>query len=254
MRTIGVTQWVLDREGPAAVARAAELGFGAIQLDAGRRGAHDVAEASTRRAYAAAAKAHGVTIAAIAARAVEDLGLREGLDVVRVAIDAAVELGAPLVYVPCFVRCEIRDADDLARAADVLRDACEHAGDAVLVGSENTLDAAGNRELLARVSHPQLRVLVDHYNAVLWGHDPLELVDAGLPHACGQMHCKDGRDGVMGSAPLGEGDGRFAETCKRLTETGFRGLVVCETDYRRDAERRAAHDLAALARHLDPTR
>ncbi len=238
MEAVGVAQWVLDRAGPAALARAAQLGFTAIHLDA--------AGASVP-AYATAARDTGVAIAALATRSVEGAGLSR--DTVWAAIDAAAELGAPLVYVPCFHRTQIRDADDLARTADFLHEACAHAGP-VRVASENSLSASGNRALVARVNHPGFRVLVDHCNAVLWGHDPLELIDARLAHDCGQIHCKDTTGGGLGNAPLGDGDGRFAQTCARLRATGFGGLVVSENDYRVDGQRRAAHDLAALARHL----
>ena len=240
MEAVGVAQWVLDRSGPAALARAAQLGFTAIHLDLDGAGV-------SVPAYAAAARDTGVAIAALATRSVEDAGLSR--DTVWAALDAAAELGAPLVYVPCFHRTQIQNEDDLARTADFLHAACAHAGP-VLVGSENSLSASGNRALVARVNHPGFRVLVDHCNAVLWGHDPLELVDARLPHACGQIHCKDSTRGGLGNAPLGDGDARFAQTCERLRATGFRGLVVSENDYRVDGERRAAHDLAALARHL----
>lgn len=246
MAAVGVTQWVLDREGPAALARAAQLGFSAIQIDAA-----GVADSGTRRRYAAAARDSGVVICAIATRAMEETGLSR--DLVRAAIDAAAELGVPLVYVPCFNRTELRGDDERVRTAEFLHEACEYAatGD-LLIASENTLGATGNRALAARVAHERFRVLVDHYNAVLWGHDPLELVEARLPHACGQLHCKDGSGGVTGLVALGEGDGLFVDTCARLRATGFAGLVVCENDYRTDGEKRAARDLAALARHLAP--
>lgn len=261
MTKIGVAQWVVDRPGPRAIARAAALGFEAIHLDAGLPGSENfVGRSVASRRYGLLAADSGVAIVGLACTGVDQLGILgrpEGRtvdrcrDIVHAALDAALELGCPLVYVPSLERGRIREPDDLMRTADLLREACEHAeAGGVLVATENTLGATGNRELFARVSHPRLRVLFDHYNPLISGHDPLELLGAVREHLCDQIQVKDGRDGAVGSTPLGEGDGRFHATCEHLRASGYTGLVISANDYRMDAEARAKRDLLALRRHF----
>lgn len=258
---VGVAQWCLDREGAASVARAAELGFEAVHLGAGTPGRDDYVGSERLQAeYADRARRHGVEIGALAMNVLETYGMtgppgtelaRRCEAVIRSTIDAAARMGVPLVYAPSFHANEIRDRRGLERTGEVLREACAYAqGRGVMVVSENTLGAEGNSTLVGLVGHPQFRILVDVYNPMLWGHRVPDLIRAVRAHMCGQVHVKDGRGGAMGNAPLGEGEGGFAEAARALREVGFNGVVILENDYTTDAERRVRQDRNALARHL----
>lgn len=255
--TIGVAEWVLERRGPAALDRAAQLGLGAIHVDAGAPGRrYHVGERAVRRAYREVASVTGVAIVGLSAGAVDAIGVlgpRTGLatrrcrDVVRGASDAAAELGAPIVCVPSVRRSEIRSADDLARTAEFLREACEHAEkNDVGLATKNTLGGSGNRALFAAVGHPRLSLLVDPHDAARAGHDPAELVELMAERLCGLVHVQHGRDPATPAPLLGEGDAPLRETLEALVAARFSGHVILANDYTVDAKQRVERDLEAL--------
>jgi len=207
---IGVTQWSVDGHGAETLHRAAELGFAAIHLSSGALGGDlRLDDVAVRQSYVRAAQTTGVTIMAISPGDLNDLGLTSPagsanahrcLDSIRIAIDAAVEMHVPLVFLPSFRAGEIRDTSDLRRTAAVLAEACDHAaGRPVTIATENTLGAEGNLRLLDAVGRPDLRVLLDTQNPAWWGHRVASMVDVLWPHLADQVHVKDGRDGQMGT-------------------------------------------------------
>jgi len=259
MIRIGVCQWSLDRRGPDALARAAELGFSAIHLDGGEllsEGWPDDPVVAAR--YEAAAADSGVTITAVAPGRLNQLGLTSpaGSDQARscegsiaVAINAARRLGAPLIYLPSFANGEIRDERGLRRTAEAMQAACDLAAEhGLLVATENTLGAADNLRLLAMVDRPNAQVLLDTQNPALWGHDVAAYVETLWPRLADQVHVKDGRDGGMGNAALGDGEAGFAATAAALKARGFGGSLISENDYAGEHAGRAAQDMATLTR------
>jgi sugar phosphate isomerase/epimerase len=263
VRRIGVVQWCLDRAGADALHRASELGFAAVHVDAGGRGGAPVLAGPEAQRYRRAAEEAGLSVTAVAANLLNDLGLhrpagsvaaRQAWDAVRWAVEAAAGLGAGLVMLPSFRESLIRTERDLLRTAEVLRDACAYAAaDGTLVATENSLGAEGNLRLLEAARHPNLRVLVDSLNPVLHGHAVPELVRAVRPHLCDQFHAKDGSGATtMGDARLGTGWAGLAATARALREVGFHGDVVLENDYRRDARHRVARDVVILESLFGP--
>ncbi|MGQ0602606.1 MAG: sugar phosphate isomerase/epimerase family protein [Anaerolineales bacterium] len=258
MFRIGVTQWSLSRGGAEALFQAAQLGFTAIQLDAGALDSDLLlSSASLQKAYAQAMRESGVAISAIAPGYLNDYGMtspvgslnaRRCWDVIQIAIDAALNLNVPLVFLPSFRTSEIHTEADLMRTAEVLRQACVYAaGHNLEVATENTLDVPGNLKLLEAVGQPKLRVLLDTLNPVLWGHDVPTMIRDLWPHLSKQIHVKDGMTGQMGNAPLGMGDGGFVAAMKTLRSLGFNGTLISENDYTGEREMWAARDLAVLA-------
>jgi L-ribulose-5-phosphate 3-epimerase len=254
---VGVTQWSLDERGADTVRRAADLGFTAIHIDSGDLdGDLRLDDDGVREAYRRAAVEAGVTIAAVAGGGLNDLGLtsRAGTanalkcrDSIRIAIDAAVDLGVPMVFLPSFRAGEIRTGADLRRTADVLAEACDYAdGRPLTVATENTLGTEANRRLLASADRPGLRILLDTQNPHLWGHSVAAMVDDLWPHLIDQVHVKDGRAGVMGDAALGYGDSGFGETAAALHRHGFAGVAISENDYHGERSALAARDIATV--------
>jgi sugar phosphate isomerase/epimerase len=258
--TFGVCQWSLDGTGPDSLARAAELGFSAIHLDGGSF-ASDAwlpdGPASTA-IYADAAARAGVTISAVAPGHLNQLGLTSPAGSERalacernivIAIEAAARLDAPLIFLPSFRNGEIHDDQGLRRTAAAMRAACDRAATyGIAVATENTLGAADNVRLLAMVDRPNARVFLDTQNPSLWGHDVAAYVDALWPHLAGQVHVKDGRDGRMGNAALGDGESGFTATATALVAHGFAGTLVSENTYVGEAAGTAARDVATLKR------
>jgi sugar phosphate isomerase/epimerase len=253
----GVTQWSLDGDGPGTLRLAAELGFASIHLSSGDLdGGLRLDRDTVREAYRRAASDAGVRIDAISPAGLNDLGLtsppgsREAArcaESIRIAIDAAIDMGVPLVFLPSFRAGEIRTDDDLRRTADVLAEACEMAaGTSVTVATENTLGVDGDRALLDASGRSDLRILLDTQNPVLWGHSPPALVDDLWPFLVDQVHVKDGLDGEMGNAPLGEGDAGFDATADALRRHGFAGALISENGYHGERRVLARRDIAAL--------
>jgi 2-epi-5-epi-valiolone 7-phosphate 2-epimerase len=254
----GVCQWSVDGAGVQALARAAELGFTAIHLDAGPLDSDLLLDDPARlAAHRQAARESGVQIGAVSPSYLNDYGptnppssesARRCQQLIEIAIGAAAQLGAPLVFVPSFRAGEIRDDTDLRRTAEVLQAACDLAAPhGLLVASENTLGVEGNLRLLELTGRDNLQVLLDTQNPVLWGHDTAALTAELWPHLSDQVHVKDGHDGQMGNAALGAGQSGFAATAAVLKAHGFAGTFISENDYLGENAGRAAQDLAALA-------
>ncbi len=261
---IGVCQWSLDRPGTDALGRAAELGFEAIHLDGGLLAEDATADPglASVEAYRDVASETGVQIVAVAPGRLNQLGLtspagsenaRSCERSIAAAILAAARLGAPLIYLPSFANGEIHDAEDLRRTAQVMQTTCDiAAGHGISVATENTLGAAATLRLLAMVDRPNAQVLLDTQNPVLWGHDVASYVDSLWPHLANQVHVKDGCDGAMGNAALGEGEAGFVATVAALQAHGFDGSLISENDYTGARVARAGQDIALLARSFRP--
>jgi 2-epi-5-epi-valiolone 7-phosphate 2-epimerase len=255
---IGVTQWSVDGRGPDTVRRAASLGFAAMHISSGELdGSLRLDGGALRDAYLEAARESGVTIDAIAGGDLNDVGMTSPAGsrnadrcrtTIQIAIDAAAEMGVPLVFLPSFRAGEIHDAADLRRTAAVLADACDHvAGRPVTIATENTLGADGNLELLQVADRPELRVLLDTQNPSLWGHPATAMIEPLWPHLADQAHVKDGRDGQMGNAILGDGDSDFLATATALRQRGFDGALISENDYHGPRIANAMRDIEVLA-------
>jgi sugar phosphate isomerase/epimerase len=257
MITIGVTQWSLDRSGVDALFDAAELGFKVIHIDAGAiEGDSLLNNPRLQKAYTQAEQDSGIKIVAIAPGSLNDYGITSPLesrdanrcwDLIRIAIDAAVQMSVDLVFIPSFRHSEIRTEDDFERTTHFLQRACQYAGSTDLsLATENTLGVAGNLRLLNEVAHPNLRILIDTLNPVFWGHDPQDLLNQLWPHIAPQIHVKDGIDGGMGNAILGTGQASFAETGRILASRGFDGILISENDYCGNRRKFATQDIAVI--------
>ena len=96
------------------------------------------------------------------------------------------------------------------------------------------------------VDRPNARILLDTLNPALWGHDVATYVESLWPHLADQVHVKDGRDGKMGNADLGDGQAGLEATAAVLKALGFDGSLVSENDYQGDGAGGAARDIAWL--------
>lgn len=254
---LGVAEWCLDQRGLEAVARAAALGFGALHF--GISSARDeitLACPAWRRELSLEAQHHDIAVTCIAINRVEHLGLTRSsgssatercLGIFSNALLLAEELKAPLVYVPSFGCSEIRSRRDLRETVDFLRTACRMAtGTHVLIASENTLDAHWNKVLLEAVDTENIRVLLDIYNPVRWGHDTVDIINTLSASLAPQIHVKDGSNGILGNMPLGTGVGNTRVIAAALNAASFWDTLILENDYAIDTERRIAQDISAV--------
>lgn len=256
---IGIASWCLGVEGPDVFKRAGVLGFATLHLDYGTPGAPQCLDNSdVLETLRTASLVHGVSVGAIAVNVLNDLPLRHGGETsvedlrratVEGALAAAGRLGADLVVLPSFDVGAVRDHDDLDALARLCRFALDAAPPGVQIASENSLGVEESLELSRRVDHPAFRILLDTQNPMIFGHDPLALVDRLGPLICHHVHVKDGGRQVMGNAPLGCGVANVERTISALCRQGTAWTWILENEHD-DVQGGAAHDLAWLGARL----
>lgn len=253
-----LADWRLPGRGAAAVELARHHRVRGVQFDLGGPGRGPWLDAHGRLTrLARTARAAGVEPLALAGNVLNDIGLTapEGTPaagqvrgiLVRL-LDAAAQLGAPLVFVPSFRRSAIDGEAALHRTAEVLRTAAEQAEvRGIRLASENTLAPAAAGWLAEQVASPAFRLLLDTGNPRAAGVDPAELVAAVGPHLADQIHVKDGTAGTDATPLLGDGDAAVDDTLDAVRRHGppVRALVL-ENDHRGGDDHRLAADLERL--------
>jgi sugar phosphate isomerase/epimerase len=144
------------------------------------------------------------------------------------ALEWAAALGADALLLPFFGRSELRDEDDLDRAAAALRPLCRAAaGRGVSLLYEGTLPSERIGRLAAGVDSRAFGCYFDTANVVTRAMDTATELRA-LGGLVGRVHLKDARV-TVGDCPPGLGRVDFAETARALDEIGYEGWVVLET-------------------------
>jgi sugar phosphate isomerase/epimerase len=89
-------------------------------------------------------------------------------------------------------------------------------------------------QLLEAVASPNLQLLFDPGNCVVYGIDPLELLEATVDHVA-HVHVKDARrsDGTTVFTAPGEGDARLGECLDLLERAGYSGWLSIEPHLQR---------------------
>ncbi len=159
MITIGVCPWMLDTVGVAAVQRASELGFEAIEIGVfNLEGYNELRHPAIQAAYLEAAAAHEIELVAMSLGIFSQViaihsEAQEAMvwEMLSNMIDVAATMKIELVCCSMFGDAGINNAGEMARASAMLRRGCDYIGDRPLVlATENTLSNAGNRELVER--------------------------------------------------------------------------------------------------------
>ncbi|QUQ64988.1 sugar phosphate isomerase/epimerase family protein [Kutzneria sp. CA-103260] len=255
---VGLTEWRLAASGPEAVRLAALVGADGVQLDFGGPGRGEPIDGPGRiEALRAAAAECGVDLLALAGNQFNDVGLTAESEIVRPLLirllDAAVELGVPLVFVPSFRRSAIDGLESFTRTAEVLRWAsAEAAARHVLLANENVLDGERARALAEEIDSPAFRLVLDTFNPVATGRCVAELVALASDLLADQVHLKDGPPTVGASPLLGSGIGKLDETVDALRrhQAPVHAFVL-ENDYRDGDSVRLAADLAWARRRAE---
>jgi L-ribulose-5-phosphate 3-epimerase UlaE len=168
----------------------------------------------------------------------------EGLDVLRRALDLAVDIGVRIVQVAGYdtLPDEPSSAASRARYTDGLAQGARWAAErAVLLGMENQeqgyIDSPTTAlKVVQQVGSPYLQLYMDIGNLTVNRRDTLAEVRAARGHLVG-VHVKDARPGEPRRVPFGEGDVPFAAAFRQLAQDGFAGPVMIEmwNDDRPDA-------------------
>lgn len=257
MHRIGIASWCLPASGSDTLYQAAMLGLQIIHIDAGGyRGHPDMQNERVRQAYREASERTGIEITGIGINILNDYGLHSAAgtsnaqkcwSAIERALEAANALRVPLLFLPSFRQSEIRTEQELQRTAQVLRKACLQAAQAnIIVATENSLGIEGNRQLIRFVNHPQLRILLDTFNPVRWGHNVGAMVVQLYPFLCQQIHLKDGWCQPLRSASLTLGEANVIATLQALKARNFQGDFLLENTYPGNLVEQVRYDRSVL--------
>lgn len=243
MNNLGLTQWFVSHSSnPNLTAFIKELGFGYLHINAGiPSDPYYIGKLETQRLYLNAIDQYDVCVSAISVDVIENQGFlvneRLTIDpylqtIIENVINAAYRLNVPLVYFPSFNLSRIKNSTDLNMMIKILQFACDFSAQYKIdIATENTLSAAGNLILLNKANRPNLKLLLDTLNPILWGHSVTAFIDNLYPYITSQIHVKDGVDKQMGSLRLGQGDAKLETTLTALFNKGFDGSFIFENNY-----------------------
>ena len=176
-----------------------------------------------------------------------------GLDILKKAIDFAVDIGLSLVMVAgADVYYEDSSEDSRARFVEGLAHGLEWAGAAGVVLALENWDVplyGSLHQMMGLIRHfdsPWLQLYVDIGNLAFMGYDVVSELGVAEGHIAA-VHVKDTKPCQLRHVPLGKGVVPFVPAFTKLAEMDFRGPMVIEMWTEDDAD---AVQVAAEAGHL----
>jgi sugar phosphate isomerase/epimerase len=227
---IGVMDTVFRMAGkPESVALAKKLGLAAMQVTLGRSTdgkTLPLEDPAIQAAWVAASKTHGVPLDSTYIDMLHADCLKDNPNApmwVRKGIDITKKLGAPVLMLVFFGKCQVLERPELDRAISLLRELAPEAERAgVTLGFENTSSGADNRYAFDRVKSKAFKIWYDVGNSTYNGYDvPAEIRALGRDRIC-MFHIKD-------RGYLGEGKVNVPEVLRAIDDIGFEGYANLET-------------------------
>jgi L-ribulose-5-phosphate 3-epimerase len=227
---IGVMDTVFRMAGkPEAVAVAKKLGLAAMQVTLGRSAdgkTLPLEDPAIQSAWVAAAKSHGVPLDSTYIDMLHADCLKDNPNApmwVRKGIDITKKLGAPVLMLVFFGKCQVLERPELDRAISLLKELAPEAERAgITLGFENTSSGADNRYALDQVKSKAFKVWYDVGNSTFNGYDvPAEIRALGRDRIC-MFHIKD-------RGYLGEGKVDVPAVLRAIDDIGFEGYANLET-------------------------
>lgn len=239
---LGVCHWSLPIEGPYALKLVADVGLEGIQLDIGSydRG-FQLSNPVVQQAYLEFSEKYHVTITSLAVRELDRFGMTRPddssekeivMEAIMKSIEIANSMGIPMIMLPSFEDGEIKTEVDFNRVIDCLKAACDEAEKYnIIVATENLLSIKETNQLFERVNKPNLKLYFDTQNYYLRrNYDVASMARELFPYIY-EVHVKDGKDGHLSGALLGEGDSGYYETIEVLKRQGYQGWIHLENYY-----------------------
>jgi sugar phosphate isomerase/epimerase len=242
MNKIGICEWTLPVTGPYVCKFASELGYDGLQLSIGSyEKRFPLSRRVTQHAYKEMAADYGVEFASMATRTLDFYSLfatkgSEEHEVARQSIEkgiyASEALGIEVFMIPNFVRSEARTDEDVRKLVEELQWACDLAADhGVVIAEENVFSVEDTLRLFDEVDRENLRLYFDLQNYYLHkGVNTPDIIEPLLPHIV-QVHAKDGKNGDLSGAPLGDGHVSLLESLEVLKTHEYDGWIVNENYY-----------------------
>jgi len=231
---IGVTDWNLNLgANPAAVSKAAELGFEGVQISFGRNivdGKMPADHPEIVAKYLELSKQTGVSIDGTCVDRLHDNGLKSdplALKWVSDSIRLTRDLNTKVLLLPFFGRWALKTDAEMAHVGDALREIAPEAERAdVILGLEDTISAEENVRIMDMSRSKNVLVYYDVGNSTQAGFDVAkEIRWLGKDRIC-QFHFKDN------PYFLGEGSIHFVSVVQAVRDIGWSGWANLETDAR----------------------
>lgn len=146
----------------------------------------------------------------------------------RLLLDAASEIGAQRVEIPCVDHAAIRTEEEkrqLQSCVSAMLPLAERRG--IEIVFETSLPPEEFREFLERFRHPLVRANYDSGNSASLGFDPVQELTTLGPHIA-NIHVKD-RVLRGTTVPLGKGNADFPAIFSTLSSIGYRGPFILQT-------------------------
>ncbi len=164
----------------------------------------------------------------------------------RLLIEAAAEIGAQRVEIPCVDDASIRTEEEkrlLQDSVTAVLSLAERRG--VEIDFETSMPPGEFREFLERFRHPLVRANFDSGNSASLGFEPVEELTT-LGPLIGNIHIKDRLLGGT-TVPLGTGHADFPAIFSTLAKVRYQGPFILQTA--RDPD-----DVGAAVRYRDQVR
>jgi L-ribulose-5-phosphate 3-epimerase len=152
----------------------------------------------------------------------------ESVELLRLLIDTASEIGAQRVEIPCVDHAAIHTEEDKQRLQLNVSQALPLAESrGVEIVFETSLPPTEFREFLERFHHPLVRANYDSGNSASLGFDPVEEITI-LGEMIGNIHIKD-RLLHGTTVPLGKGNANFSAIFSTLAAIRYKGPFILQT-------------------------
>jgi L-ribulose-5-phosphate 3-epimerase len=231
---IGVTDWNLNLcTDPAAVSKAAGLGFKGLQVSFGRKivdGKMPADHPEMIAKYLELSRQTGVSLDGTCVDRLHDNGLKSDALAIRWVSDSirlTHSLNTKVLLLPFFGRWALKTDAEMAHVGDALRELAPEAERAgVILGLEDTISAEDNVRIMDMSRSKNVLVYYDAGNSTQAGFDVVkEIRWLGKDRIC-QFHFKDNPHF------LGEGSIHFDSIVKAIRDIGWSGWANLETDAR----------------------
>ncbi len=227
---IGAMDTVFKMAGnPEAVALAKKLGLAAVQVTLGRSTdgkTLPLEDPARQHAWVEASKQHGIPLDSTYLDMLHTDCLKDNPNApmwVRKGIEITKNLGAPVLMLVFFGKCQVLQRPELDRViglAKELAPEAERAG--VVLGFENTSSGEDNRYAVDKVNSRAFKMWYDVGNSTFNGYDvPAEIRALGRDRIC-MFHFKD-------RGYLGEGKVDMAAILRAIDDIRFEGYANLET-------------------------
>jgi sugar phosphate isomerase/epimerase len=214
---------------PEAVAMAKKLGLTSVQVTLGRSTdgrTLPLEDRTLQKAWRDASRQHGVPLTSTYIDMLHADCLKSDANApmwVRKGIGVTKDLGAKILMLVFFGKCQVLESAELERAIALSKELAPEAEKAgVILGFENTSSGKDNLYAVDKVASKAFRTWYDIGNSTYNGYDvPAEIRSLGRERICA-FHIKD-------KGYLGEGKVDVAAALKAIDDIGFSGDAMLET-------------------------